>query len=120
MSLTLTVIGSRLEGGNSDGFNRTRYTVSCTNPYTVGGESVSTLPYTKKFLGGRTLSVSAATATNLAGLANTAVFRSDASSTGTVTLQFLQGGTTTSTGLWVDNTTANISNMTFIIEVIGK
>lgn len=122
MSTTLTIIGSRLEGGNADQISRLRYTVSCTNPYTAGGEVITTLPFTKKFFGGKVLQVNPVCATNLAGAAANSAFRGDTSSTATIVLQLLQTGLsgTASAGFWVDNTTANISNLTFTMEVSGK
>lgn len=122
MSLALTIIGSRYEGGNADQVSRLRYTGSFTNPYTAGGEAITTFPFTKKFFGGKVLSVNPVVATNLAGALGNAVFRSDTTSTGTVILQLLQTGLSgaASAGLWVDNTTANISNATCVIEISGK
>lgn len=122
MSLTLTIIGNRFEGGNADQISRLRYTGSFTNPYTAGGEVVTSLPFTKKIFGGKTLMVNPSVSTNLAGLAHNAIWRGDTSSTATIVLQLVQPGLsgTASAGFYIDNTTANISNLTCTFEMSGK
>ena len=78
--------------------------------------------FPNKFLGGKVTAVSAAVTAALAGLAHTGTFRGDSSSTGSAVLfQLFQTGlaATASAGLWVDNTTANISATTCTIEMWG-
>ncbi len=127
MSLTLTAIDDRYQANPGD-TKRMWFTGSLTNPYTAGGESVGTNTYfPRQFFGGKVTAVSGAVSTALAGIIQSGTFRGDVSSVATTAaltplLQFYQGGlaATANAGLWVDNTTANLSGGTFVCYMEGR
>ncbi len=122
MTMTFTLIDDTYSSNESSGRKQIFGTVSCTNPYTAGGDTFSISTYFKaKFLGGVVTAVNQSTAIGLAGVAGSAKFRGDTSSfTSAVVTLFQTGLSATATaGLWVDNTTANISTATFQAVLIG-
>lgn len=128
MTLTLTVIDDQYASNGGDGVKSLRLTGSFTNPYTAGGESVTLSSYfhatagsTSKFLGGRVMAVNPSVSIDLAGVLATGVFRGDTSSTTTAVLQLFNAGLggTSKAGLFVDNTTANLSTGTVTLLVQG-
>ena len=123
MSLTLTIIDDTYSSNSSDGRKRVFFTGSLTNPYTASGEVITTMStyFYTKFLGGHVTMVNPSVTSALAGIAKTGTFRGDTSSLTTQVLQFFQTGLsgTASAGLWVDNTTANLSATTFTVEAYG-
>jgi hypothetical protein len=123
MSVLFTILDDTYSANNIDGKKRIFGTFSFTNPYTANGESVTVSTYfPNKFLGGHVTAVSAAVTAALAGVARSGTFRGDSSSTTSAVLfQMFQTGlaATASAGLWVDNTTANISATTCTVEMMG-
>lgn len=127
MSLTLTVIDDRYQANQGD-TKRMWFTGSLTNPYTANGETVGANTYfPKQFLGGGVTAVNPSVTAALAGIARTGTFRADTNSVGSTAalapvLQFFQTGlaATASAGLWVDNTTANLSGTTFTCFMEGR
>lgn len=122
MTLTLTIIDDTYSRNGADGVKRVQFTGSFTNPYTAGGESVTTSTYFgTKFLGGTVLAVEPSVGIDNTGIAMTGRFRSDTSSTTTAVLQLFNAGLsgTAKAGLFVDNTVANISNTTITFEMAG-
>jgi hypothetical protein len=123
MSLTLTIIDDTYSANDGTGRKTVYFTGSLTNPYTAAGESLtSTSVYFKtKFLGGHVTAVNPSVTSALAGVARTGTFRADTSSLTLHVLQFFQTGLsgTSSAGLWVDNTTANLSATTFTVAMYG-
>lgn len=121
MSLTFTILDDTYSANDSTGRKRIFGTVSLTNPYTANGESFTVSTWFKtKFLGGHVTQVAAAVTTANAGIARTGTFRSDTNSVSAAVLfQMFQGGLTTLSGTWIDNTTANLSNTTFTLELFG-
>jgi len=122
MSILFTVIDDTYSANGPDGKKRLWGTVSLTNPYTAGGESITVSSYFKtKFLGGKVMMVNPSVTAANAGIAMTGTFRGDTSSTTTAVLQFWNAGlsATANAGLFVDNTTANLSNTTCVIQLEG-
>jgi len=123
MSVTFTILDDSNSANGADGRKHIFGVLSFTNPYTASGESLTVSTYfPNKFLGGKVTAVSAAVTSALAGLAHTGTFRGDSSSTtAAVLFQLFQTGLagTASAGLWVDNTTANISATTCTVEMWG-
>ena len=127
MSLTLTAIDDRYQANQGD-TKRMWFTGSLTNPYTAGGEVIGANTYfPRQFLGGVVTAVNPSVTAALAGVARTGTFRADTSSVASTAalspvLQFFQTGlaATASAGLWVDNTTANLSNTTFTCYMEGR
>lgn len=123
MTTIVTLTDDTYSANSSDGRKRIYASISCVNPYSTGGESITTSTYfPSKFDGGKVTAVNAAVNIDLVGSASTAVFRSTSASTSTALLQLLNVGLTATTkaGLFVDNTVANISNLTFQVEMIGR
>lgn len=127
MSLTLTAIDDRYQANQGD-TKRMWFTGSLTNPYTANGESVGVNTYfPKQFLGGKVTAVNPSVTAANAGIASTGTFRADTASVASSAalapvLQFFQTGLTgtASAGGFVDNTTANLSNTTFICYMEGR
>jgi len=121
MTATLTATDSTYNANGSDGRKRLYATISLTNPYTSGGESITTSTYFGTvFDGGRVLAVNPSVSVTNAGIAHTGTFRSSNASTTTAVLQFFNvslGGSTA--GMFVDNTVANLSSTTVFVEMIG-
>ncbi len=94
--------------------------MSCTNPYSTGGEAF-THTLNKVFMGGKVLAVNPSVTIQNAGIAASGVIRATTASTTSLLLQFLNTGlpVTTAVGTWVDNTVANISNTSLIVELMG-
>lgn len=126
MTALLTLTDDTYSANSSDGRKRLYGSVSLTNPYTAGGELITTSTYfgasNAKLDGGNVMMVNPSVAIALAGVLATGKFRGDNSSTTTVALQFFNAGLsgTANAGLFVDNTTANISAGTVFIELIGR
>ncbi len=96
--------------------------VSLTNPYTAGGESITVSTYfNRQFLGGHITMINPSVSAANAGIAETGVFRGDTNSITTAVLQFWNGGlsATANAGLQVDNTIANLSSTTLWVELNG-
>jgi len=127
MSLTLTAIDDRYQANQGD-TKRMWFSGSLTNPYTASGETVGANTYFPKyFLGGGITAVHPSTSIALAGVIATGKFRADASSVASTAalapvLQFFNAGlsATANAGLFVDNTTANLSNGTFLCYMEGR
>lgn len=121
MSVTFTIIDTSDTCNNADGKKRIYGTLSFTNPYSTGGETFSVATYfPNKFLGGVITSVQQSVSTDNSGIVSTGKFRGDATSTNAVIQLFDIGlSATTKAGLLVDNTVANISNITCNIELVG-
>jgi hypothetical protein len=127
MSLTLTAIDDRYQANQGD-TKRMWFTGSLTNPYTASGESVGTNTYFPKyFLGGAVTAVHPSSGIDLQGIMATGKFRADANSVASTAalapvLQFFNAGLagTAKAGLFVDNTTANLSNGTFLCYMEGR
>jgi hypothetical protein len=123
MTLTLTVIDDQYQGNAGDGVKTIRFTGSFTNPYTAGGESVTLSTYfPHKFLGGNPAAcINPSVAIALAGVGATAAFRGDPNTTLVAKVQLFNAGLsgTSSAGLFVDNTTADISTLTTTIMAQG-
>ena len=123
MSTTLTVIDSTYTDVNdSTGKKRLFATLSLTNPYTTGGDLLTVSSYfPNKFLSMYVGSVQQNVSAANAGVARTATARGDTSGTTSIAIQLWNAGlpTTSSAGLFVDNTVSNISNITFNVELIG-
>ncbi len=122
MTATFTIIDGAVESNGADGRKRIFGTVSFTNPYTANGDSFSLSTYfPSKVLGGKVVGIGPSVTTALAGLAAHATFRCDTSSTSTAVIQLLSAGLsgTANAGNLVDNTTANVSGLTCLVEVVG-
>lgn len=122
MTMTFTLIDDTYSSNESSGRKTIFGTVSCTNPYTAAGDSITVSTYFKsKFLGGFVGAINPSVTAALSGLASSAKFRGDTSSVTTAVIGMWQSGLsgTASAGLWVDNTTANISATTFQVAMIG-
>jgi hypothetical protein len=123
MSWAFTLIDDTFSANESSGRKRIFGTLSFVNPYTAAGELITSgaLYFKTKWLGGKIINVSTAVTSALAGIAQTGTFRGDTSSFASVGLQFFQTGLsgTANAGLWVDNTTANISATTVYVEMNG-
>ncbi len=120
MTMTFTLIDDTYSSNESSGRKHIFGSVSCTNPYTAGGDTFTISTYFKsKFLGGVVTAVNPSVAIGLAGLAGTARFRGDTSSFTSAVVTLFQGGLTTLSGTWIDNTTANISATTFQALLMG-
>lgn len=124
MSVTFTIIDDSNSSNGADGRKHIFGTLSFTNPYTASGESLTVSNYfPHEFLGGKVTAVSGAVTAALAGLAHTGTFRGDNNTiAGAAIFQMFQTGLsgTASAGLWVDNTTANISGLTCMVEMWGN
>lgn len=119
MTTTVTIIDNTYDSNIGSGRKQIFATVSCTNPYTAGGEAITVSSwFPNKFLG-------AGGAVYNPSVAITSIFpaiiRADTSSVSTVKLQFLNAGltATANAGLFVDNTVANISNVTVYTQLWG-
>ncbi len=123
MTLTLTVIDDQYGNNGGDGVKRMRFTGSFTNPYTAGGEAVTLTSYFKtKFLGGNPAAIiNGNVAIALAGVGATARFRGDPNTTLAAKIQLFNAGLsgTAAAGLFVDNTTADLSTLTTTIHAEG-
>lgn len=123
MTATVTLIDNQYGDSNdATGKKRIFATVSLTNPYTSGGDSITVSSYFKtKFLAGYVGAVNPSVTAANAGIAHTGLIRADTSSTTTVVLQFWNTGLTgtANAGLFVDNTTANLSDTTLQVELVG-
>lgn len=121
MSVNFTLIDDTFSANESSGRKRIFGVLSFTNPYTAAGEVLTAVAtfFKAKWLGGRVMSVRQDVPVSLAGLASTGTFRGDANSIASVVVQLFQGGLTTLSGTWVDNTTANISGLTCNVEMNG-
>lgn len=122
MTATFTILDDTYSANSADGKKRIWGTVSLTNPYTAGGESITVSSYFKKeFLGGNVTLINPSVSAANAGIAQTGRFRGDTSSTTTAVLQFWNTGLTgtANAGLFVDNTTANLSNTTITVQMTG-
>ncbi len=122
MSIATTIIDDVYSGNADDGRKRLFYNVSLTNPYTAAGERITVSSiFPNKFLGGSLMSINQQVTAANAGIASTATFIGDASSTSVVLLQLFNAGLsgTASAGLFVDNTVANLSGTTFVVQMIG-
>ena len=122
MTATLTIIDDTYSANGADGRKRIFATISLTNPYTAGGESITTSTYFKtKVLGGSVTMVNPSVSAANAGIARTGTFRGDTTSTSTLLLQFWNTGlsATANAGMFVDNTVANLSGTTIYMEAVG-
>lgn len=122
MSVTFTIIDDSGSSNNADGKKRVYGTLSFTNPYTPNGELLTVSSYfPNKFLGGNVMAVGQSVTIANAGLVALAKFRGDTTSTTTAVIQLFNTGlsATANAGLLVDNTVANISNITCLVEMVG-
>lgn len=131
MSLTLSVIDDTYSANDSTGRKHLFATVSLTNPYTASGETVDLTSYFKnKFLGGTVRIVNPSVSIDNAGIVASGTFRGDTNSVSTTNLstgggnpvlQFFNIGLsgTAKAGLRVDNTVANLSSSTIVVDVLG-
>lgn len=125
MSLTFTIIDDTYSANGADGKKHIFGTISLTNPYSAAGELVNdaTTHFKTKFLGGNITAVQQSVAIALAGVVATGKFKGDTNSVGSASpkLQFFNAGLsgTANAGLFVDNTTANISGGTATVEMWG-
>jgi len=122
MSVTFTIIDSSDTANNADGKKRVYGTLSFTNPYTASGESITVSSYfPHKFLGGEVKMINPSVSIANTGLVALAKFRGDSSSVTTAVIQLFNTGLTgtANAGLLVDNTVANISNITCTVEMVG-
>lgn len=122
MTTTLTIIDDQYSANGIDGRKRLNFLISCTNPYSTGGEIITVSSYfPNKFLGGRVTMVNPSVTVDLTGIAASGTFRATTASTTTVLLQLLNTGlpVTAAVGRWVDNTVANISTTSFYAELVG-
>lgn len=122
MTMTFTPIDDTYSANESSGRKHIFGTVSCTNPYTASGDTFSTATYFKaKFLGGVLTMVNPSMTANQIGRVRTATFRGDTSSFAAAVVQLLDVGLsgTANAGLFVDNTTANISSHTYSCVLFG-
>lgn len=122
MSITATLIDDKYSANDAAGRKTLYFTVSLTNPYTAGGESITVSSYfPNKVLGGNVTMVNPSVSIDAVGGLRNGVVRGDTSSTTTVVLQLLGCGLagTSKVGLWVDNTVANVSNQTCTLQLIG-
>lgn len=122
MTATFTLVDGAYSEQASAGRKKLFGSVSLTNPYTAGGESITVSTYfNRTFLGGHITMVNPSVSAANAGIAETGVFRGDTSSITTAVLQFFNGGLsgTANAGLQVDNTVANLSNTTVFVELNG-
>lgn len=124
MTSTLTLIDDTYSSNDAQGNKRVFGTISMTNPYSTGGEVIGGFSglFKNKFLGGKVVAVGASVTAPLTGLATTAMFRGDPTSTASLVLQMFSIGlsATASAGSLVDNTTANISGTTVYVELMGR
>lgn len=120
MTAVLTLTDDTYSANSGDGRKRLYGSISLTNPYSTGGELFSSLTYfNNKLDGGRVIMVNPSVAVNSAGIASTGILRGDNNSTTSFLLQFFNT-ITTQAGSFVDNTTANLSNTTVFVELIGR
>lgn len=123
MTTTVTLTDDTYSANGSDGRKRIYATISLTNPYTAGGEVITTSTYfPNKPDGGKVIMVNPSVTIDNAGIANTGMFRGTNASTTSLLLQFTNAGLTATSkaGLFVDNTVANLSGTTIFVELIGK
>jgi len=124
MTALLTLTDDTYSANNGDGRKRIYGSVSLTNPYTTGGEVLTTTAYfPNKFDGGKVTMVNPSVAILMAGIAHTGTFRGDGSSTTAGVLQFMNvslGGSTA--GTFVDNTVTGTTYAatTLFVEMIGR
>jgi len=122
MTATFTIIDDQYSANEGTVHKHVFGTVSLTNPYTAGGESITVSDYFKtKVKGGDVTLVNPSVTIDNAGIAATGKFRGDTSSVTTLVLQFYNNGLTgtSKAGLYVDNTVANLSSTTVVVEMWG-
>lgn len=126
MTATLTIIDDLYSANDATGRKHIFATVSSTNPYSTGGDTLTfsdiSVTFPTKFLGGGVVAVNASVAAARALQAGcNSCLRADTSSTASVVLQFASIGLggTANAGELVDNTTGNISNVTTHVEFVG-
>lgn len=96
--------------------------LSCTNPYSAGGELISTAAYFKqKALGGKVVYIDPGVPIALAGVGATGTFRANTASYTGMLFQLFNAGlsATANAGLFVDNTTGNISGLSVGLQLMG-
>lgn len=122
MTTIVTLTDDTFSANGGDGVKRIYASISCVNPYTATGEVLTNSWFPNKFHGGKVVAVNPSSTVDLAGIGNSAVFRTTSASTSTLTMQFLNTGlpVTAAVGRWVDNTVANISTLTVQVELIGR
>jgi hypothetical protein len=119
MTALLTLTDDTYSANSGDSRKRIYATVSLTNPYTAGGELIASTLFANKLDGGRVIMVNPSVAVNSAGIASTGILRGDNASVTGFVLQFFNPITTQIAG-FVDNTVANLSNVTCFVELIGR
>jgi hypothetical protein len=122
MTLSITLTDDTYSANGSDGRKRIYATGSLTNPYSTGGETITTSTYFGNvFDGGVVTMINPSVSILNAGIAQTGKFRGTNASTTSAVLQFFNvslGGSTA--GTFVDNTVANLSSTTVYLEMIGR
>jgi hypothetical protein len=122
MTTILTAIDSTYSSNDSAGRKSMYFTVSLVNPYSAAGEVLTVSSYfPHKFLGGTVTMIHQPVTIALAGVLATGKFRGDTTSTTVAILQFFNAGLsgTANAGLFVDNTTANLSTGTVTVNMVG-
>lgn len=123
MTTTLTLTDDNISANGADGRKRIYATISLTNPYSTGGEVITTSTYfPNKPDGGVVTMINPSVSIDNTGIASTGTFRGTNTSTTSLLLQFFNAGLTATAkaGLFVDNTVANLSGTTIFVELIGR
>jgi hypothetical protein len=119
MTALITLTDDTYSANSADGRKRLYATVSLTNPYTATGEVITNTYFNTCLDGGRVIMVNPWVAVNSAGIASTGTVRGDNKSTSSFILQFFNSITTQIAG-FVDNTVANLNQVTCFVELIGR
>lgn len=126
MTTTFTITDDIFFANESSGRKTVHGLLSCTNPYSAGGEvfnwQTGTLNFFKsKFYGARVVYINPSVPVGLAGLGATGTFRGDNSSIASALFQLFNSGlsATATAGQWVDNTVSNISGLSIGIQAYG-
>ncbi len=119
MTALLTLTDDIYSANGSDGRKRLYATLSLTNPYTATGEVITQAYFPNILDGARTIMVNPWVAVNSAGIASTGIARGTNASTSAFIFQFFNSITTQIAG-FVDNTLANLNQVTCFIEMIGR
>ncbi len=123
MTATVTLTDDTYSANGADGRKRIYAAISLTNPYTAGGETITTSTYfPNRFDGGNVTMINPSVTADLAGIAASGVFRGTTASTTSALFQMFNGALpgAATIGRWVDNTVANLSNTTVYVEMIGR
>jgi len=119
MSTTVTLRDDIYSQNDATGKKRLFVTISCTNPYTANGELVDCSTYFDTVEAVNIVGVGPSVSATLSGLASTAKAKFVPGTSTSFLLQMFNVSIVPGNG-WIDNSTANISNLTIYAELIGR